>query len=122
VADLEYNQVTPDGGMASGFSEGLVEEVVVSTLQDLGYTYQPGAVISPDGSAPTRLAYVDVLLSDILTAAVDRLNPLIPADARRQAMRQLSITKRRLWSKKTVGCTVSSQRAWMSNFPSAMAR
>jgi len=93
VADLEYNQVTPDGGMASGFSEGLVEEVVVSTLQDLGYTYQPGAVISPDGSAPTRLAYVDVLLSDILTAAVDRLNPLIPADARRQAMRQLSITE-----------------------------
>lgn len=93
MADLEYNQVTPDGGMASGFSEGLVEEVVVSTLQDLGYTYQPGAVISPDGSAPTRLAYVDVLLSDILTAAVDRLNPLIPADARRQAMRQLSITE-----------------------------
>lgn len=76
-----------------GFSEGLVEGVVLSTFQDLGYSHQPSAVISPDGSNPARVAYGDVLLSDILTAAVDRLNPLIPADAREQAIRQLSITE-----------------------------
>ncbi|TBD34865.1 type I restriction endonuclease subunit R [Rhizobium ruizarguesonis] len=77
----------------SGFSEGLVEEVVIATFQDLGYLYQPSSAISPDGSAPARLAYVDVLLSNVLTAAVERLNPNIPSDAREQAIRQLSITE-----------------------------
>jgi type I restriction enzyme, R subunit len=90
MADLDYQQ---HDVRYSGFSEGLVEEVVISTLQDLGYSYESNAVISPDGSNPARLAYGDVLLSGILAAAVERLNPNVPADAREQAIRQLSITE-----------------------------
>ncbi|MGV2074141.1 MULTISPECIES: type I restriction endonuclease subunit R [Rhizobium/Agrobacterium group] len=90
MEDILYRQAsTPP----SGFSEGLVEEVVLGTLQDLGYVYQPSQVISPDGTTPARLAYGDVLLSEILSAAVGRLNPNVPADAREQAIRQLSITE-----------------------------
>ncbi|MBY3395120.1 type I restriction endonuclease subunit R [Rhizobium laguerreae] len=90
MADFEYQQ---HDVRYSGFSEGLVEEVLISTLQDLGYSYESNADISPDGSNPARLAYGDVFLSNILAAAVERLNPDIPADAREQAIRQLSITE-----------------------------
>ncbi len=89
--ELQYEQSsTPP---YSGFSEGLVEEVVLSTFQELGYLYQPSQVISPDGSAPARLAYGDVLLTDVLANIVEQLNPNIPADARDQAIRQLSISE-----------------------------
>ncbi|WP_430258280.1 type I restriction endonuclease subunit R [Neorhizobium sp. IRS_2294] len=90
MEDILYRQASTS---PSGFSEGLVEEVVLGTLQELGYVYQPSQVISPDGSAPARLAYGDVLLSKMLAAAVERLNPNVPADAREQAIRQLSITE-----------------------------
>lgn len=90
MEDVMYQQTSAS---PSGFSEGLVEEVVLSTFQDLGYTYQSSGVISPDGTVPARLAYGDVLLSDVLAAAVERLNPSIPIDAREQAIRQLSITE-----------------------------
>ncbi|MGO7554695.1 type I restriction endonuclease [Rhizobium johnstonii] len=90
MIDYNFVQSVSSGG---GFSEGLVEEVVLATFQALGYLYQPSQVISPDGSAPARLAYGDVLLSDMLAAAVERLNPDIPADACEQAIRQLSITE-----------------------------
>lgn len=90
MEDVIYQQTSAS---PSGFSEGLVEEVVLSTFQDLGYTYQSSGVISPDGTVPARLAYGDVLLSDVLAAAVERLNPSITIDAREQAIRQLSITE-----------------------------
>ncbi|NNU66875.1 type I restriction endonuclease subunit R [Rhizobium sp. WYCCWR 11152] len=89
MEDVLYKQTSAS---PSGFSEGLVEEVVIATFRELGYGYQPSAVISPDGTAPARLAYRDVLLSDVLDAAVERLNPTIPSDAREQAIRQLSIS------------------------------
>jgi type I restriction enzyme, R subunit len=111
--DIQYHQEQFSVSQ-SGFSEGLVEEVVVSTFQDLGYTYQPAAIISPDGSDPARSAYGDVLLADILAAAVERLNPAIPLDAREQAIRQLTITEtpslveenRRIHRLITEGCDV----------------
>lgn len=77
----------------SGFNEGLVEEAVIGIFSELGYTYEHAAVISPDGSAPAREAYGDVLLVDRLRAAAERLNPTIPADAREQAIRQLLATE-----------------------------
>ncbi|WP_242218940.1 type I restriction endonuclease subunit R [Shinella zoogloeoides] len=90
--DVFYSQAEAKGASA-GFSEGLVEEAVLATFKDLGYLYQPSQVISPDGSAPARLAYGDVLLLQVLAAAVERLNPNIPPDARDQAIRQLSISE-----------------------------
>lgn len=90
AVEIDYIQ---SASAHSGFSEGLVEEVVIATFQDLGYLYQPSQTISPDGTAPARLAYGDMLLKDVLAAAVERLNPNIPPDAREQAIRQLSTTE-----------------------------
>ncbi len=92
IDDVLYGQPEPRGWQP-GFSEGLVEQVVLATFQNLGYLYQPSQTISPDGTAPARLAYGDVLLRDLLAAAVERLNPNIPPDAREQAIRQLSTTE-----------------------------
>lgn len=92
--DISYSQGdSGDRYAISGFSEGLVEDVVIETFQQLGYQYQPSQVISPDGSAPARTAYGDVLLADRLATVVERLNPHIPAEAREQAIRQLSVTE-----------------------------
>ena len=90
MEDILYHQ---SSSSASGFSEGLVEEVVLSIFQELGYLYQPSQVISPDGLSPARVAYGDVLLSEVLADAVERFNPNIPVDARDQAVRQLSISE-----------------------------
>ena len=90
MKDVVYTQFA---GGDSGFSEGLVEQALIATLEELGYTYQPAAVISPDGLAPAREAYSDVLLLETLRAAVARLNPMIPADAREQAIRHLLVTE-----------------------------
>jgi type I restriction enzyme R subunit len=78
---------------AGGFSEGLVENAVLDTFRQLGYDYQPAAVISPDGTAPARTAYGDVLLLQQLSAAIARLNPSVPGEAREQAIRQLLLTE-----------------------------
>lgn len=78
---------------AGGFSEGLVEDAVLDTFRQLGYEYQPGAVISPDGTNPARTAYGDVLLLERLGEAVARLNPSVPQEARDQAVRQLLLTE-----------------------------
>lgn len=90
MEDVIYQQPSTP---ASGFNEGLVEDAVIATFQELGYDYQSSTVISPDGPSPARSAYGDVLLSGILAAAVERLNPAIPADAREQAIRQLTTTE-----------------------------
>lgn len=90
MQDVIYHQ---QSSSPAGFSEGLVEEVVLATFQELGYIYQSTQIISPDGTSPARSAYGDVLLPDALAAAVERLNPSIPADAREQAIRQLTVTE-----------------------------
>ncbi|MBD9371346.1 type I restriction endonuclease subunit R [Rhizobium sp. ARZ01] len=90
--DVPYMQSASDHSKG-GFNEGLVEEVVINTFGELGYMYENAAVISPDGSAPARDAYGDVLLIERLRSAVVRLNPMIPDDALEQAIRQLLLTE-----------------------------
>lgn len=74
-----------------GITEDVVEQAALGILADLGYAYAGSARIAPDGSAPERLAYGDVILAARLSAIVERLNPNIPAEARADAIKQLSI-------------------------------
>ncbi|MEF2549611.1 type I restriction endonuclease [Aurantimonas sp. E1-2-R+4] len=74
-------------------NEDMVEQAALGIFADLGYTYAPAAHIAPDGSAPERTAYSDVILTERLAAAVGRFNPSIPAEARADAVRQLFITE-----------------------------
>ena len=85
--DIPYIQPSPDHG--SGFNEEMVEQAALATFQELGWAFSGPGVIGPDGSAPERLSYGDAVLEGRLTAAVERLNPAIPADARRDAIRQV---------------------------------
>jgi type I restriction enzyme R subunit len=74
-------------------SEADVEALVLRQLDGLGYTISSDAQIGPDGPSPEREAYADVILTKRLTAAIERLNPYIPADARGDALRKVLATE-----------------------------
>ena len=74
-------------------SEADVEQLVLDRLSALGYAVLRDAEIGPDGKAPEREAYADVILQKRLTAAIDRLNPAIPTEARGDALRKILATE-----------------------------
>lgn len=63
-------------------SEAAVEQVVLDQLVGLGYSVTSDAEIGPDGKAPEREAYADVVLAKRLVAAIEKLNPAIPPPRR----------------------------------------
>jgi type I restriction enzyme R subunit len=73
----------------SGIAESHVEEAALAWLGELGYGVANGLVIGPDGSAPERANYGDVILADRLKAAIARLNPHLKADTREDVFRKL---------------------------------
>lgn len=70
-------------------TESTVEEAALAWLAEQGWQVAYGIDASPDGKAPERAAYADVILAQRLAGAVDRLNPAIPADARADAVRRV---------------------------------
>ncbi|MGH8858438.1 MAG: type I restriction endonuclease, partial [Polaromonas sp.] len=70
-------------------TEDQLEREALGWLQDVGYTHAYGPDIAPDGPSPERTNYRQVLLADRLRAAIDRLNPGIPAAARDDALKQV---------------------------------
>lgn len=74
-------------------SEAALEQLVLDQLGALGYARATEAEIGPDGKAPERESNSDVILLKRLAAAIDRLNPLIPAEARGDALRKVLATE-----------------------------
>lgn len=72
----------------SGF-ESVVEEAAIEWLQALGWTYIHGPTLAPDGSAPERATYRDVILVDRLRRALRRINDHLPADAIDEVVRRV---------------------------------
>jgi len=70
-------------------TEDIVELAALETLQELGWTYLHGSVIAPDGVAPERRSFGDVILIGRLEAAIARLNEDAPDAARNEAMRRV---------------------------------
>ncbi|BBC74027.1 DEAD/DEAH box helicase [Altererythrobacter sp. B11] len=70
-------------------TEDIVELAALETLQELGWSYLHGSVIAPDGSAPERRSFGDVVLVGRLEAAVAQINPGAPEPARNEAMRRV---------------------------------
>lgn len=70
-------------------SEADIEQVALEQLARLGYVIASDAEIGPDGKTPAREAYGDVLLTKRLAAAIERLNPTIPPEARGDALRKV---------------------------------
>jgi type I restriction enzyme R subunit len=81
------------GARGMSITENIVEDAALAIFADLGYTYAGAGQIAPDGTAPERAAYSDVILIDRLSATVERLNPHVPAEARAEAIKQLFISE-----------------------------
>ncbi|MFQ5564541.1 MAG: type I restriction endonuclease subunit R [Parvularculaceae bacterium] len=90
MTDIRYTQNESSYG---GFSEEIVENAAVDIIRSLGYVFLDPSDIAPDGDAPERAAYADVILEKRLEAAVARLNPSIPEDAREAAIKQLLVSE-----------------------------
>ncbi|MDZ7783199.1 MAG: type I restriction endonuclease [Halioglobus sp.] len=58
----------------------------------MGYDYRHGPDIAHDGENPERSSYADVVLAERLRAAVARINPDIPLEAREQAVKMVVAT------------------------------
>ncbi len=75
------------------FTEDLVEQVALGTLQEIGWRYEDPVLIAPDGPEKRRVSNGDVVLDGLLEEAARRLNPGIPDEALENALRQVQITE-----------------------------
>jgi hypothetical protein len=73
--------------MSNYLDEAQVEIVTVDYFRALGYEYIDGPVIAPDGEAPERADYAQVVLTRRLRDAMVRINPDVPVDAIDDALR-----------------------------------
>jgi type I restriction enzyme, R subunit len=117
----------------STFTESLVEDAALAWLRELGYTVAHGPDLAPEMPHAERTSFSDVVLVDRLRAALARLNPALPDDAREDALRQvlhvsspgLVETNRRFHALLTGGVPVeyrrpdgspAGDRAWLADF------
>lgn len=70
-------------------TEDQIEQEALGWLAEVGYTHVYGPDIAPDGAAPERADYRQVVLVDRLRNAIARLNPEIPNVAREDALKQV---------------------------------
>ncbi len=70
-------------------TEDQLELETLGWLADVGYTHVYGPDIAPDGKAPERSNYTQVLLVGRLRRAIERLNPAVPLAARDAALAQV---------------------------------
>ena len=75
-------------------TEAEVEAILLDHLRALGYACLNDAVSGPDGRSPERAACSDTILAGRLRAAIARLNPQIPEDAREDALRRVIASDR----------------------------
>ncbi len=69
-------------------TENEIEQIAIGYFLSLGYIYVSGPDISPDGEHPER-QYNEVVLTNRLRDAIDRLNPDIPFDAKEEALKKV---------------------------------
>ncbi|MFN3982906.1 MAG: type I restriction endonuclease subunit R, partial [Caldilinea sp.] len=75
--------------MTKNLTESTVEAAALSWLERLGWQVEQGPAIAPDGPAPERADFTQVVLTGRLRAALARLNPGLPAAALEDAFRKL---------------------------------
>ena len=72
------------------FTESIIEQAALDWFKDLGYTIIFGNDIAPDEPAAERADYGEVVLSGRLKAALERINPNMPAEALEDAYRKVT--------------------------------
>jgi len=78
--------------MTNYLDEAQVEIVTVDYFRELGYEYIHGPSIAPDGEAPERADYGQVVLVGRLRAALGRINPGMPDEVIEDVIRQVMRT------------------------------
>jgi type I restriction enzyme R subunit len=71
------------------FLESEVEEAALEWFAGLGWSVANGLEIAPEEPAAERTGFEQVTLDSRLKAAIERLNPAIPADAQDEAFRKV---------------------------------
>ena len=75
------------------FTESEVEDAALEWLTGLGYAVLHGPDIGPEGPAPERVSYDEVLLTGRLRKALARLNPHLPAETLEDVLRKVRQTE-----------------------------
>jgi len=70
-------------------TESEIEQFAIELLEKKGYHYIYGPDIAPDGDRLERESFGDVLLLERLQTAVGRINPFVPSDIRKNAIKQI---------------------------------
>lgn len=70
-------------------TESQIEDFAIELLQRLGYSYIYGPTIAPDGDAPERTSYSEVILNARLENAIKRINPKLPAAVLETALKDV---------------------------------
>ncbi|WP_374436900.1 type I restriction endonuclease subunit R [Inhella sp.] len=70
-------------------TEDQLEQEALGWLAELGWQHHHGQTIAPDAENAQRSDYRQVLLRERLAAAIARLNPQLPANAREDALQQV---------------------------------
>ena len=76
-----------------GFRESEIEDATLEWFSGLGYAVLHGPDISPDGPTPERVSYDQVLLTERLREALERLNPHLPAETLEEVLRKVQQTE-----------------------------
>ncbi len=75
---------------AASLNESQVEIATVDYFRELGYKYVQGLQIAPDGVAPERKDYRDVVLVGRLRDALHRINADVPPEAIEEVVRKIT--------------------------------
>ncbi|MDD2481923.1 MAG: type I restriction endonuclease subunit R, partial [Lutispora sp.] len=78
-------------GLFENFTEDLLEEAAIETLEELGYEHKFGPDIAFDGESPERKDYKEVILKDRVKEALYKINIDIPREALEDAYRQIIV-------------------------------
>ena len=70
-------------------TENIIEESAIEILQSLGWEYQNGKEISPEGLFCERENYQQIVLVNRLRNAIAKINPHIPTDAQEAAVQKV---------------------------------
>ncbi len=79
--------------MIDQITEAHIEDTALTWFEALGYQTIHGPDIAPGELFQERTSYSDVVLEKRLGAAIERINPVIPADAREEALRKVLRTE-----------------------------
>jgi type I restriction enzyme R subunit len=70
-------------------TENTIEEFSIELLERLGYNYIYAPDIAHDGDKPERANYEEVLLTERLQNAIQRINPKVPIDSQEEALKEI---------------------------------